>query len=333
MTDLQTYEIRMHLSGRLTQLPDSQKIFGALVYLFARSKTPERASEFVAKIKDESLFCAISDMVPFGYLPTPQAFLFGGALSPEMQGDKKLFYKEIKKREYIKREKLEELLNHPASTMGAYPYVRTVQSQQIHASIDSLQFDCPGLEPNLYSLPEITMVEMDEAEKPDKKGLPVSDFSFYLTIETCEIATQLMKILNDAKSTEHPFILGPRASQGLNIFTIQSITSPKLPLHSETHFYLNMGMLLPKNIDFQRSFLALFTSERRPYHQEGGWDSLITNRFISFVRSGSLLYLPQGIQQVGRSIPSPFDDKAILFGNAFLYPLTANCLFTPKGGC
>ena len=37
MADIEVYRVKMDLSGELTQIPDSQKLFGALIYMYAES--------------------------------------------------------------------------------------------------------------------------------------------------------------------------------------------------------------------------------------------------------------------------------------------------------
>ena len=88
--------------------------------------------------------------------------------------------------------------------------------------------------------------------------------------------------------------------------------------------YLNMGMLLPDRIDYDRSTLRLFTSERRPYNMSAGWEKSDDRMVISFIEAGSIIYPKIDIFHTGRSVASPFDARVIVFGNAFLYPLFNN---------
>ena len=80
-------------------------------------------------------------------------------------------------------------------------------------------------------------------------------------------------------------------------------------------------MLLPEKIDFRKSTLKLFTSERRPFTMPGGWKK-DSKYFISFIDSGSIIVLKDKIEQAGKCVRSPFNPKRdIIFGNAFLYPV------------
>jgi hypothetical protein len=85
-------------------------------------------------------------------------------------------------------------------------------------------------------------------------------------------------------------------------------------------------MLLPRNIDYSKSSLKLFTSERRPFNPKIGWDESMKGHFISFIDSGSVVYVNDSIKTAGGCVPSPFHPKEIVpkeivFGRAYLYPL------------
>lgn len=67
--------VRYHLSllGDMTQLPDSQKLFGALVSLYANS-TPSIAADttaFVQRVLNHETFITLSNILPLGFLPMP----------------------------------------------------------------------------------------------------------------------------------------------------------------------------------------------------------------------------------------------------------------------
>ena len=75
MADIEVYRVKMDLSGELTQIPDSQKLFGALIYMYAEYTNDDTASGFVSKIKEKKIYFALSDLLPDNYLPIPQTFL------------------------------------------------------------------------------------------------------------------------------------------------------------------------------------------------------------------------------------------------------------------
>ncbi|MBU5442521.1 hypothetical protein [Paenibacillus sp. MSJ-34] len=317
MTDIVTYKIEMSLTGRLTQLPDSQRIFGALIYMCAEQYSSEQATVLVSKIRDGEFYFALSNMLPRDYLPVPQAFLLDqlAALNDKMK--RKQIYQAVKKRSFAKLEQINELLSNPVHAERLYPYAFIQSSQQIHASIDSVRYDMPGLDPNVYSVPEVTVLEMKAGAEPEI----VTEFSFYISADKCAESSELLDALHYSKENKKRFFLGARASQGLNTFVVKNIQSGPWSMDEKTRAYLNLGMLLPENIDFNQSSLKLFTSERRPYDSSRGWEKGFSRKFISFIDAGSIVYLPNGRKEAGRSIPSPFQSRDIVFGNAFLLPI------------
>lgn len=321
MGKIKTYEVKMSLTGRLTQLPDSQKIFGALIYMYAEQYCSDKATALVRKIKGEELYLTLSNMLPLDYLPVPQTLLLDQLAAA--QESSKQAYKAIKERAYAKKEQIDELICNPANAGSVYPYVSLKSSQQIHAAIDSIRYNIPGLDPNLYSVPEVTVVETDKGDNEDHNKGIITKFCFYLSVEESTECSELYEALECAKQQERRFVLGARASQGLNTFVIHNIS--ELPVTEEkTSTYLNLGMLLPRDIDLNQSYLKLFTSERRPYQSPEGWDKgKLNGNFISFIEAGSIVYLTNGREQAGCSIESPFNPRDIVFGNAYVVPI--NC--------
>ena len=316
--NINTYEIQMELTGRVTQLPDSQKLFGALVYLYSEYASSTKASVFVSQIKMKEIYCAVSDMLPQGYLPLPSSYLIERTKKLTDREAVKQIYNEIKKREYIKREMLSEVFENPESIKKLYPYVSLRQSQQIHAAIESLYYQMDGLNPNLYSVPEIAVVEVEGESKQEKQ---ITRFSFYLSLEEGEIEKEFRQMLSAAQQCDKLFFLGARASQGLNTYKICQILETELCPDENSECYLNLGMLLPDGIDFEQSYLDIYTSERRPYHAPGGWDDSQDKVFVSYIKPGSVLFLTEDRKKAGRSISSPFDKRAIVFGNPVFYPI------------
>lgn len=316
--NINTYEIQMELTGRATQLPDSQKIFGALVYLYSEYTSSTKASVFVSRIRMKDIYCAVSDMLPQGYLPLPGSYLMKQTEEQTEREAVKQVYNEIKKRDFIKREMMSEVFENPESIRKIYPYVLLRQSQQIHAAIDSLHYQMDGLDPNVYSMPEIAAVEV---AGENEQETPITYFSFYLSLEEGEIEKEFQQMLFEAQQCDKIFFLGPRTSQGLNCYRICQILKTDLFSDEGSAFYLNLGMLLPDGVNFQRSYLDIHTSERRPYHAPGGWDDNQDKIFISYIKAGSVLVLTENWRRVGKSIPSPFDKRAIVFGNSMIYPI------------
>lgn len=210
-------------------------------------------------------------------------------------------------------------MKNPGKAERIYPYVSLKESQQIHASIDSLKYNLPGLDPNLYSVPEVTAVEIRDHKDTD--GTPLTSFHFFMLFEKNSQCSELISALEQAKVAGRPFFLGPRASQGVNLFTVSEIVPQNEPLNLDAEYYLNTGMLLPENINMKKSALKIFTSERRPYDRQEGWDRSRQKQFISFIRAGSIVKPEAGIRHAGRCIEYNPGSQNIVFGNAFLFPI------------
>lgn len=322
---VKTYKIKMSLTGRATQLPDSQKIFGALIYKYSEQYSPEHASRLVSSILKEEICFAVSNLLPEGYLPCPRQFLLDKLASEEKSEKKresnlpgKKIYKEIKKRNFIVQEDLYKMLANPENVLDSYPYVFVESSQQIHAALDAGRYNLPGLPPNVYSVPEINITEAgaDRCER-----MSINEFSFYLAVDDGAEHDELIAVLESARKHNQLFFLGARASQGLNTYIIKEVELLPNFIADETNVFLNLGMLLPQQIDYEHSTLQLYTSERKPYYLAEGWDKGINGRFISYVEAGSIIRADKGWRTAGRSIQSPFQPSDIVFGKAFMLPL------------
>ena len=300
-------------------MPDSQKIFGALVYMFSDEYGTEKANKFVKDILDKKIFLALSNLLPNDYLPTPVDYLVDKLHNTDNneKPDIKKVRKDIKKRHYLQKDNLNKILKNPLCNKELYPYVKIVERQQLRASIESVKLDTAALDSNLYSVPYITPVKIDTVNSP---GSVITEFNFFLQIDDSVECSEFFKMIINAVNLKQNIILGKRASQGLNIFQLNKIIDYNIINNSENMF-LNTGMLLPDNINFVKSTLQLFTSERRPYEISGGWNSDFERRYISFIKEGSVISIPNNCRDAVKSIESPFDSKSIVFGNEFLYPM------------
>lgn len=325
MEKIITYKIKTKAVGRISQIPDSQKIFGALIHLYKDYTSEEETTDFVLKIKEKKIYLSLSNMLPLNYLPMPQTYLLNELSKKEIENSKNI-YKAIKKRKYIPKEMVKELLKSSIEVEKIYPYISIELSQQTHCAIDSVRYDLLGLDPNIFSVPEIMVMKVMEEEGEEKKDI-VDTYYFYLSIQDSEERKKLLKGLEQIKGNRQPFFLGAHASQGMNVFSIEEVEIEPQSMNENSDFkedkrYLNLGMLLPYEIDYKESTLKLFISERRPYDKLEGLNENYEKKFISFIEAGSMIYPVNGIKNVSHCITSPFDDKAILFGNAFLYPIS-----------
>lgn len=316
---MKTYKIVLKSTGGITQLPDSQKVFGTLITRYSEINGDDKATEFVKAVDQKKLHFALSNVMPLDYFPMPVDYLSDkipdtGYMNRPI--NKKEKRKALKERSFIKIQGLKEIFRYPERVDKIYPYVKQTDSQQLRASI--LNDDCvlEGMETKLYSVP---VLNLEERKNSETKGIPVSQYCFYLQKDESILGDSMLSMLNELLQKKVTLIMGKRASQGLNKYRIESIEPMEL---TDTDCYLNLGMLLSDQIDFQRSALKLFTSERRPFVLTGGWNQEAKTHFISFIDAGSIIKCKDNIKNVGKCVPSPYcKDRDIVFGNAFLYPI------------
>ena len=311
------FKVELAATGPLTQIPDSQKLFGALVYLFAEHHGEEQTTTLTKAVLDKRVHLALSDVMPSGYLPTPQDWLIK-QLSQKTGIDLKKMHKEVKRRSYIKPQQLREFQQKGANEQ-CFPFVQLQIGQQPRASLESVQYQMPELEPKLYSVPTVYVTETIRHEGKETNR-PVKQFCFYLETSNSDLSQALLQMIEKMIRERRSVILGKRASQGLNTFLFTKAEQFEIN-HPADGQYLNIGMLLPDRINLKNSILRLFTSERRPYEMVGGWNARTDRWFISFIAPGSVIYAPEGPKAAGRCVVSPFrKNRDIVFGNAFLYP-------------
>jgi len=324
--NMKVYEVQLVSKGSLTQLPDSQKLFGALVYMYSEKYSTNFASELTKKLLNKEIYFSLSNVIPQGYYPTPQDFIIDrlSKNSNEISTLKEQS-SEIKMRSYIPKTELHKIFEGKKNCKEIFPYIKLENHQQLRVFIESNFYNVPELESKLYSVPTVNLLEISLDEKQNEIKKPVNKFCFYMQADGSDDAVKLLNMLNEAAETKKTVILGKRFSQGLNIFEFQNITEivEENIDDSRANCFLNMGMLLPDKINFKSSTLKLFTSERRPFEMPGGWDKNFIRYYISFIAEGSIIVpLDDERQNAGKSIKSPFNpERDIVFGNAFLYPL------------
>jgi CRISPR type III-A-associated RAMP protein Csm4 len=331
------FRISLKSIGKITQLPDSQKIFGALMGLLSENSGDVTTSDLVRSIREGKSELALSSLIPQGYLPTPKEYFLQRKQEADDAFPEKEIREEFKRRDFIKIESFQEMDNTHRMLEKVFPYIHLDFTQQIRTSIDSDRFDIPGLENNLYSIPGIFVTKVDKQEDEEKQQTEVvsslvSDFNFFLTIGGSISEKKLITALETAEKERHVFILGKRASQGYNLYETVSVEKWTPPKTTNTNETLNLGMLLPceNSINYKslRTVIRLFTSERRPFENPYGWDAHsfeMQRKIISYIAEGSVLRWNEDVAKKGHSIPSPFNkERDILFGCAFQYPIDVN---------
>lgn len=319
---MRVYKIELAAKGALTQMPDSQKIFGALVYMFSETYGSEKATELTRAVLDKKIYLALSNLMPSGYFPVPQDYVMDRIVqsaNEEEQLKKKRMA--VKERSYLKQAELKRILKASHECEKIFPYVKLQNQQLLRASIEGIRYDIPELESKLYSVPTVVLQEIYLDKEGKEQERPIKNFCFYLQREDNDGDGELLSMLKEAEKERRILILGKRASQSLNTFELIEVVEENLQYVSVGTF-LNMGMLLPDEINFAASKLKLFTSERRPFQMSGGWNKNFNKQYISFIAEGSIISAKTRTLRAGKSIPSPFNSsRDIVFGNAFLYPI------------
>ena len=230
---------------------------------------------------------------------------------------------QIKERAYIREEQLSLILKEPGTCCTIYPFIRESSGQQLRASLERDGWGIEDLEKKLFTVPVTILREISGEGEGESSGQTVSEFCFYLQADSDRTVEPVVSTAEQMERTGRPLILGKRASQGLNKYYVNEIQCLEEKLaDSDTGMYLNLGMLLPDQIDYKKSCLKLFTSERKPFSMPGGWNQIYPRWFISFISCGSVVALRNGIEYAGRCVWSKFgEDKNLVFGNAFLYPI------------
>lgn len=123
---MKNYKIILRSSGTVTQLPDSQKIFGAMVTELSRMQGGEAAAEFVRKVYNREAHLALSNLFPLGFLPVPQDYImekFAERLSEEKKPEENLkkLRAQIRERAYIREEKLNFILENREHAVLSIP--------------------------------------------------------------------------------------------------------------------------------------------------------------------------------------------------------------------
>lgn len=318
---MRVFRIKLMAKGDLTQIPDSQKLFGVIIYKFSEKYGSDKATKFTKAVWNRTIFLALSNILPSGYLPTPQEYLMDQLAAFESKDlNLKKVREQIKERSYIKAEDLKNVFKNPVECKNIYPYIKLNNYQQLRASINSIQYNLPELDTNLYSVPTVVLSEVIK-ESGELRSKPVKQYEFYLEIDDNNFENELIALIDDLIKENALLIMGKRASQGLNTFQVVGKEEME-PDQNEYGKFLNTGMLLPDGIDYKNSWLKLFTSERRPYEMLGGWNKDFDKYYISFIAEGSVLSISDGLKNAGKCLESVFNKKRdIIFGNAFLYSI------------
>lgn len=224
---MREYKIELKLVGAMTQVPDSQKLFGALVYLFTENFGNEKATALTEAVIEKRMHLALSSVMPSGYLPTPQDYLIDHIYTQSnIDVDLKKRRAAIKERAYIQLKNLNNL-KHSESCDDVFPYVKLENLQQLRASIESTFYDIPELDTRLYSVPTVALSEISFDKATGEHRQAVNTYCFYLQVDDGKLVLDLLDMLAAAVHDNSIIILGKRVSQGLNTFRFHSMEEQK----------------------------------------------------------------------------------------------------------
>jgi len=315
---MRVFSVELKALGEISQLPDSQKLFGALVYFLKQNgRNENHVSSFVKRIKDRDIYLSLSNLMPNGYLPVPKSYLESRAKNPQSD-DGKAVYHALKKRDFATKEWIANYQNEYetiSEASKADDYISLKVAQQVHINTDGRD-ENTGETKNLVFSVQRTILKYNHEDKY------FGECQFYIRCEnSCEIIDLLKANLG------YIFTLGKRSSQGYNLFKLIRVSERGdiEQLYTDSiNTYLNLGMLLPHEINFidPNSFLDLFSSERRTFSSDKWNDSVNRGYFISFIAAGSIV-VTDSVMTAGKCVLAPGGrgkDGEIAFGNAFLLP-------------
>ncbi|MDR1134678.1 MAG: hypothetical protein LBL49_00640 [Clostridiales Family XIII bacterium] len=350
-----TYSISLKLLGEMSQLPDSQKIFGAICYAYADMYGHGIVGEFTKAVKNKQIDIAISNILPKGLLPVPKSYILR-----KHGGEDKDVYQELKKRDFADGEQIKKFIKNPKEILndtGDYAFLEPYQ--QAHNNTE-------GRESEPFSVLRTVCFKHSSRGEGDKGNEVCREFEFFFR---CEFLEQNKNHSNEESSQNHSsnilgllkkgkiLTLGRLSSQGYNLFEITSQTpcDKDFEYSGETTVYLNLGMLLPDDINYSfgsknkiGSSLDLFTSERRPYAPQAWKPNEHEGWFISFIAPGSVVVMQQNrtvaalskciyckkwndmpgevkSDAPGGTADAVDDESRLLFGNAVLLPIEGWC--------
>lgn len=321
------FEIKLKRTGKITLLPDSQKLFGFLMGKLKEFYSDEKIGEFVESVERKESICMISNLFPTDYRPMPKSYIFD-KLNIGIY-DKKL-HEKIKNIEFIKREDLKKLINSTKNNtsnidninLDNYNYIKKEDTFIQKFKIESQVRQLSGFPNIAYSIPIVRY--------KDNSGNIISDYSFLIKLEKGNILFDYLKNKDNLLNLDCH--LGHKTSYGYNTYVVKDIEFSKqkkdkkqkdILKYSKNEKFLNLGMLLPNldKINIEKSYLELYTSHRKPFELSDG-----VNIFISFLSAGSVLSLKEKSEYtcMSKCIINEYNlmyDKAIVFGNSYLETL------------
>ncbi|BBM36941.1 hypothetical protein [Pseudoleptotrichia goodfellowii] len=306
---MKKYLINLKVASDITSFPDSQKIFGWLIYQIKKYESEENITKLVNNIYEKKIKCMISNVLPKGFIPMPKEYVI------DKFGDKsKEIYEKIKKIDFIKKEDMKKILNNEVELKNFKDYLRQKQSYIQKFRLENQFHNLAGLENKAYTVPIVKIINESTEEI-------VTDFIIMIKTDSDMIIKWLENIKNaqENEGNDEEVYLGPKGSQGYNRFIRGKVEIKEEKNSEKANFYLNVGMLLPNSINYKKSYIDLHISDRKAFE--------ITEeakKVIGFINVGSVIYSEGENFNIGKSIQNKYNilyKNAIVFGNSYLEAL------------
>lgn len=279
------YKVQLSSLGRIIQLPDSQKIYGAILH-YLNDKGDLSGIE---KILDSKLY--ISNVFPMEVLPN--IYIWGEEYTSSI--DDKMYefsnndYKDYKSKKYI--------------TLGS----KKIEVEETFRDMNNTEEIVKG-SGGVFSQNIINY----KKEEDGKKEI-INDFEFYFRCDSQDLSNTISTIIKEMKVLK----LGKRSTRGMNLYEVIEIE--RLDIQDSSECYLNLGMLGMNNLEFidmEKSKLKIYTSKRKGYVE---WKKEL---IVQYIGEGSVICLKDNdINNLKSNIQIDGEEGRRLYTCGFLLPL------------
>ena len=279
------YKVQLSSLGRIIQLPDSQKIYGAILH-YLNDKGDLSGIE---KILDSKLY--ISNVFPMEVLPN--IYIWGEEYTSSI--DDKMYefsnndYKNYKSKKYI--------------TLGS----KKIEVEETFRDMNNTEEIVKG-SGGVFSQNIINY----KKEEDGKKEI-INDFEFYFRCDSQDLSNTISTIIKEMKVLK----LGKRSTRGMNLYEVIEIE--RLDIQDSSECYLNLGMLGMNNLEFidmEKSKLKIYTSKRKGYVE---WKKEL---IVQYIGEGSVICLKDNnIKNLKSNIQIDGEEGRRLYTGGFLLPL------------
>lgn len=279
------YKVQLSSLGRIIQLPDSQKIYGAILHYL----NDKGDLSVIEKILDSKLY--ISNVFPMEVLPN--IYIWGEEYTSSI--DDKMYefsnkdYKDYKSKKYI--------------TLGS----KKIEVEETFRDMNNTEEIVKG-SGGVFSQNIINY----KKEEDGKKEI-INDFEFYFRCDSQDLSNTISTIIKEMKVLK----LGKRSTRGMNLYEVIEIE--RLDIQDSSECYLNLGMLGMNNLEFidmEKSKLKIYTSKRKGYVK---WKKEL---IVQYIGEGSVIWLKDNnINNLKSNIQIDGEEGRRLYTGGFLLPL------------